>query len=254
MKTKLVLISSLALLVVLSSTSIAFAVTGSISLTDPNWTVYNRVTTNGSENTKTSPPDSQTQSLLQFTFPNSGLQLVCSGCSAAPGDTFTSFLLDKISLSLTTTQTISVTFSVSVTTPGTQFVGNPNGYACGTATSVRLFFQSTGSGNPGGVSGGNPGGAFETKYWWSNPIAYPFVPGGTVAPVTLSVPLDGASWSDFYGHSGAADPYASNFNAAIGAIKYIGLSFGSGCFFANGVGVDYNTGSASFQLTDISIA
>jgi len=244
MKIRLTILSTLAILAVLSST-MAYAFSGPISLTDPNWTVSSRFTTNGSQTTKTSAPDIQTAALLQFAFPNAG--------SSAANPTYAAFLLDKISLSLTSTQTITATFSVPATS-GTLFVGNPNGYACGTATSVRLFFQSTGTGNPSGLTSTT----FETHYWWSNPTdastgSYSFTTGGTTGTVTLSVPLQGSDWSDFYGHFGTGT-YGPNFNAALSAIKYIGLSFGSGCFFANGVGVDYATGSANFQLMSYTIS
>jgi hypothetical protein len=245
-KIKLTVLSTLAIVTILSLTSIASAFSGSISLTDPNWTVYNRYTTNGSQTTKTSAPAIQTATLLQFPFPNAG--------SSTSNPTYTGFLLDKISLSLTNTQTITATFSVPATSSGTTFVGNPNGYACGTATSVRLFFQSTGTGNPSGLTSTT----FETHYWWANPTdgsigSYRFITGVTTSTVTLSVPLQGFDWSDFYGHFGTGS-FAANFNAALGAIKYIGLSFGSGCFFANGVGVDYATGTADFQLLSYTIS
>ncbi|HEV2120460.1 MAG TPA: hypothetical protein VGS11_10220 [Candidatus Bathyarchaeia archaeon] len=233
----------------------ASAFTGPISLTDPNWTVSTRVTTNGSEITKTSSPATQTAILLSFPFANAD--------SGATGSAYTSFLLDKISLSLSSSNTITATFDVPATLATlATFVGNPNGNACGPSTSVRLFFQSTGTGNPGSITGPAPNnGGFETKFWWSNTgtvattVAsgshYNFVNGGTGGTITLSVPLNGADWSDFYGHFGTGS-YGANFNAALGAISFIGLSFGSGCFFANGVGV--TGGSATFELTSYTIS
>ena len=121
------------------------------------------------------------------------------------------------------------------------FVGNPDGSACGTVNSVRLFFQSTNT------------NSFETHYWWSNPTSYTITTGGTITSVTLTAPLNGAGWSDFYGHFGDVAPYSTGFAAAIQNIKTIGLSFGSGCFFANGVGVDSATGVATFQLLEYKI-
>ena len=232
---------------------IAAVATTSNLVPDSNWTIYNRIWTNGSVNTKTSSPISLSPNVV-FSFPNSGTQLSCGGCSGTSSTSFTGFLLDKVSLSLTTSNTITATFSVPATSGTPAFVGNPDGYACGTATTVRLFFQSTGTGNPGALTSKT----FETKYWWANPTdtsvgSYSFVTGGTATAITLSVPLNGADWSDFYGHHGTGS-FGTNFNSALGAVKYIGLSFGSGCFFANGVGVDGTTGSANLQLTSFSVS
>ena len=83
---------------------VAHSFSGSISLMDTNWTVYNRFTTNGGQPTRTSDPAIQTSTLLQFPFPDAS--------PTASNPTYTSFLLDKISLSLANNQRIIATFSV----------------------------------------------------------------------------------------------------------------------------------------------
>ncbi len=83
----------------------------------------------------------------------------------------------------------------------------------------------------------------ETHYWWSNPAHCSFATGGT-ATCTITVPLTGNNWSDFFGHFGNDPAYAAGFASALQHVNVIGLSFGSGFFFANGVGIDGTTGTA----------
>ncbi len=106
--------------------------------------------------------------------------------------------------------------------------------------------------------------ANEFDFWWSNtPVQatllnsgsyYQFSPtgGGSNGVITLQVSLDPLNWSDLCGHVGNFDLAA--FMASISNIKDLGVSFGSGFFFENGVGVDGSTGSATFQLTSYTIS
>jgi hypothetical protein len=130
-----------------------------------------------------------------------------------------------------TGKTVSATF---------QFSGGPFTYytpnnPCGVPANVRLYFT------------GNTQGPFAyTKYWWSNPASALAVAG---PPVTLTVPLNPALWSDWNGHVGTDDP--AGFNAAVKSIDQIGLSFGGGCYFAVGVGAP--TGG-SFSLSSYTVS
>ena len=100
---------------------------------------------------------------------------------------------------------------------------------CATPANVRFYFNTA-------------NGPFAyTKYWWSNPVAFPLAAPGSG---TFSVTVDPAQWSDWNGQFGTTDVAA--FNAAASNPSIIGLSFGGGCFFENGVGV--NPGSATFNL------
>ena len=67
----------------------------------------------------------------------------------------------------------------------------------------------------------------------------------------MQVSLDPLNWSDLCGHIGTFDMGA--FMASISNIKNLGVSFGSGFFFENGVGVDGTTGSATFEVTSYTI-
>ena len=112
-------------------------------------------------------------------------------------------------------------------------LGNP----CGTPASVRLYFETTN--NELGYS----------QYWWSNNGAassYVLAPGSA----TLTANLDPSKWSDWDGHLGNFDAaHIAAFNEAVADVQQIGLSFGGGCFFANGVGSP--SGSANIALTNL---
>lgn len=148
---------------------------------------------------------------------------------------------DKSLLGDLTGKTITATFTMN-RSAGAAFTyyGAPD--ACGTPASVRLFFE------------GNTNGPFTydtagfSKYWWSNPDSATLasVFGDTV---TLTVPVDTANWSNWGGQLASAVP--TYFAAAVSDVSMIGLSFGGGCFFANGVGM--SAGSASFVLTDYTV-
>jgi hypothetical protein len=135
---------------------------------------------------------------------------------------------------------VSATMAVAAIS-GTVFnyYGEPS--CGGTDAYVRFFFQKDTSGE-----------FAETNYWWSNPLHVNLtdLENGNV---TIGVPLsDGSKWSDYYGHFGNDPAYSAAFNAALADVGMIGLSFGGGCFFENGVGIA--TGVGSFQLLNFSVS
>jgi hypothetical protein len=139
-----------------------------------------------------------------------------------------------------TGMTVSAKFTVSNLGAGASFMyfGQPD--ACGGTTSyVRYFFQTN-----------NAGGFDETHFWWSNPVSAALVTNGS--PTLASVSLDGSNWSDFFGHFGNDPAYADGFKAAVSDVTSIGLSFGGGCFFENGVGT--TDGSGTFTLNSYTLA
>lgn len=132
-----------------------------------------------------------------------------------------------------TGKTVTATFTIS----GTSFsyYGEPD--ACHAAASARLFFETS-----------TPGNFAETDYWWSNPASVTL--GAGTATVTAAV--DGSDWSDYYGHFGTdseSGSYAAGFAAAAANVTGIGLSFGGGCGFENGVGAP----DASLTLTSFTV-
>src|SRR4029077_14051885 len=109
----------------------------------------------------------------------------------------------------------------------------------GPTANVRFFFETS-----------NSGGFDETHYWWSNPMSYSLL-NATSTGTTLTNSFNGAAWSDYFGHFGIG-PYAAAFQAALSNVTLIGLSFGGGCFFENGVGT--TDGSGTFTIDSFSVS
>ena len=135
-----------------------------------------------------------------------------------------------------TGKSVAATATIGGVNGAVNYYGEPD--ACGGTTAyVRYYFETS-----------NASGFNETHYWWSNPVAAPLANGAvSLAPVSLS----GANWSDYYGHFGTdanSDGFlgAAAFNTAVKNVTTIGLSFGGGCFFENGVGT--TDGSGTFTL------
>jgi hypothetical protein len=122
-----------------------------------------------------------------------------------------------------TVKNISATVSDSGG-PFTYYGQGTPGDCPGFPANVRLFFQTS-----------NAGGFNETHYWWSNPVSLPL--NGLTAKTTMSASLaNPGTWSDFYGHYGSDPQYSAGYQDAVKNVTSIGLSFGGGCFFENGVG------------------
>jgi len=129
-----------------------------------------------------------------------------------------------------TTKTVSATFTIGGT-DDFQYYGD----TCGSRPAfVRLYFETS-----------NAGGFDYTHYWWSNPVGSQDLHPGTY---TVTANVSGANWSDWNGQSGVTE--AAGFAAAASNVKEIGLSFGGGCFFENGVGAS----NADFTLTAFSVS
>ena len=135
--------------------------------------------------------------------------------------------------------TVSATLTVSGVTGLFTYMGEPS---CGPTpqeggpeANVRFYFQTS-----------NAGGFDETHYWWSNPVSLPLLDSSSNGTVTLTTSLNGSLWSDYYGHFGNVPPYSAGFNAALSNVTDMGLSFGGGCFFENGVGT--SDGSGTFTI------
>jgi hypothetical protein len=139
-----------------------------------------------------------------------------------------------------TGESLSTTVGVTVT-PFSQFTyfGEPD--ACGRPANVRFYFQT------------NTSGKFEeTDYWWSNPVSVD-LETLKAGDVPLSVDIsDPTKWSDYFGHFGSEPAYTAAFTDAVKDVQLIGLSFGGGCFFENGVGIQPGTGSGYFRLMDFT--
>jgi hypothetical protein len=129
---------------------------------------------------------------------------------------------------------ITATFNISGATGAFTYYGegtasNP----CGTPANVRLYFATD-----------NGGGFAFTHYWWSNPMAA-VLDNGTF---TLKARVEPGEWSDWNGQVGTV--VLAGFNDAAANVTLIGLSFGGGCFFENGVGT--TDGSGTLTLTSFT--
>jgi hypothetical protein len=125
--------------------------------------------------------------------------------------------------------------TITVTGVGGSFVDQNDGGCTPDNQSVRLFFES-------------PGNAF-TNFWWSNPASVQL--SGNTATITISAALaDPSAWSDFDGQAGNSSPsVTAGFMAAVAKVSSVGLSFGGGCFFENGVTTSDGSGTFAGALT-----
>jgi len=120
----------------------------------------------------------------------------------------------------------------------------------GALPGVRLFFQS-----PHGAGTTGPGTTgFYTQFWWSNSRSasgsppFKVVLSGNETGVLSDSLRDPSLWSDFNGQFGDSSPAIEEaFIDAASNVKSIGLSFGGGCFFENGVTT--SDGSGTFSST-----
>jgi hypothetical protein len=111
-----------------------------------------------------------------------------------------------------------------------QYYGQPD--ACGKPASVRLYFETSGK-------------FAYTNFWWSNPAAQVLANGNNL---TVTATVSGEQWSDWNGQFGTTE--AAGFAAAAKNASAIGLSFGGGCFFENGVGAS----NADFTLNSYTLS
>jgi hypothetical protein len=88
----------------------------------------------------------------------------------------------------------------------------------------------------------NAGGFDYTHYWWSNPASQVLVNGDNL---TVTATVEPGEWSDWNGQPGTVE--LAGFQAAASNVTEIGLSFGGGYFFENGVGT--TDGSGTLTLT-----
>src|SRR6185295_18920031 len=130
-------------------------------------------------------------------------------------------------------RTITATFAIEGVATF-EYYGQPD--ACGAPANTRLDFSTNGP-------------FAYTNFWWSNPESAVLTAPGT-AVVTANV--SPALWSDWNGQFGTVDAATTAaFQAAAADPDLVGLSFGGGCFFENGVGA--SSGSATFRLISYTI-
>jgi hypothetical protein len=147
-------------------------------------------------------------------------------------NTYTALLTttDKILTGDLSMKTLSVT--VEVTGGSGMFQDQHNGGCIPDKKSVRFYFASP---KASGTTGTDTTG-FYTQFWWSNPMSVPLV-SDPQGPMTISQPVNALGmWSDWNGKVNSSSPEVMEaFLVAIHNVQTVGLSFGGGCFFENGV-------------------
>lgn len=236
MMKKLTVLSTLALLSLLPLTGVAFA--GSSTSSPTQWAVYGETT--------------QPNGDLNFHPIAHGMSFAMPDATAS-SPAFVNYMLDTYTANLTESNTISATFTVDASA-GAVLMGDPlwtTIYGSPTTPAfVRLFFQANlpNDGSAVCVSGNNNNG----NYWWADVQSYTFEAGtGSTVSVTMTASLNAANWSGICGNGASSTPAFDN---ALANVKYVGISFGSGYFFASGVGVDGTTGSATFSLVSYIVS
>src|ERR1044071_7862334 len=173
-------------------------------------------------------PSGQTLSMSSADRPASGLATFNFTSSPDTASLVTSRGSSKgVTLGDLRGKTVTATFTNS----GEGTADNP----CVNPANTRLYFTTD-----------NGGGFAFTHYWWSNPSSA-YLANGTFS-VTANV--EPAEWSAWNGQ--ACPTQGDGFNDAAANVTTIGLTFGGGCFFENGVGtVD---GSGTFTLNSFSVS
>ena len=129
-------------------------------------------------------------------------------------------------------KTVTASFTVaSNTSPFSYWGEGTTSNPCGGSANVRLFFETS-----------TAGGFDPAQYWWSNPVGAQQLDAGTF---TVSASVSVNSWTDYNGQNPSP-----GFAAAAANVTGIGLSFGGGCFFENGVGAP----NATFTLNSFTVS
>jgi hypothetical protein len=144
-----------------------------------------------------------------------------------------------------TSKTLNLT--VSVTGGSGTFQDQNNGGCNPDTKTVRFFITSP---RASGTTGSDTRG-FYTQFWWSNPMSIPLV-ADPQAPMTITQPVNAPGmWSDLDGRFNNSSPEAMEaFLTAIQNVKTVGLSFGGGCFFENGVTTSDGSGTFNSTFTE----
>jgi len=114
-------------------------------------------------------------------------------------------------------------------------------------TFVRFYFTSP---KASGTTGTGTTGFF-TQFWWSNPIHVPLA-RDPQDPVSISQMVNAPiMWSDWNGKRGTESAEVTEaFEVAIHNVQTVGLSFGGGCFFENGVTTSDGMGTFNSTFTE----
>ncbi len=163
-------------------------------------------------------------------------------------------------------QTLYASFAVTGLSDGAHFEysgeSSSSVSSCSPEPMVRFYFSSSAMSGPsypapgplptsGNPSFGLTPSAYYSHSWWStgnNAVALCFNAGGLSLKVNLGDP---SQWSDWNGQNAAESPaLGASFANAVSHVSSVGLSFGGGSFYENGVTT--TDGSATFILNSFT--
>jgi hypothetical protein len=148
---------------------------------------------------------------------------------ASFGSSYLAKVTEKVNNANINGQTITIKGHLGPGTTG--LYDQPNGGDTNPPSpTARVYFEGSG----GGVSDGSPDG-FEGQHWWANGVSSAVLDLNRqgVTPFMLTTKVDPANWSDWNGQPASANQ--ALFAGAASHVRNIGLSFGGGWFFENGV-------------------
>lgn len=177
-----------------------------------------------------------------YTYNPSGNALSSRHADAGPSFTFTTSpdtaLFARAQHDSIVAKTMTATFTISGATTFTYSGEGTPQNPCGTPATVRLYFSSN------GPFGKNKD--WYSNFWWSNSAGSSQTLANGTYTITATVAPGG--WSNWNGKQ--STERLDGFAEAAANPDLIGLSFGGGCFFENGVGDGEN---ATFTLVAFTV-
>jgi hypothetical protein len=142
-------------------------------------------------------------------------------------------------------KTLNASVSVSGSMTGTFMYQNGGG--CVYPANVRFYFTSP---KASGTTGPGTTG-FYTQFWWSNPANVQLLTESQGPTPISAIVSDPNEWSDWNGKRGSDSlEVMAAFQVAIQNVQTVGLSFGGGCFFENGVTTSDGSGTFNSTFTE----
>jgi hypothetical protein len=232
----------------ISSNPTGLSCTLDTAATDPStataeWTVYDYNSSGRAiapRNSPSSMPATTTGNTTSFQF---------------QAGTYTALLTTRDSTLTGNLSNKTLTDVVSVNGSSQSFQYRDSATCGAPPATVRFYFTApSASGSsyppPGPPINGTPPAGFYTQFWWSNPVHVALVFGSQQPMPMSAVMADPNEWSDWDGQKANSSPAVTEaFFQAIQHVQAVGLSFGGGCFFENGVTTDANpeTFSSAFN-------
>jgi hypothetical protein len=141
----------------------------------------------------------------------------------------------------------TLNLTVRVTGGSGTFQDQNNGGCNPDTKTVRFFITSP---QASGTTDSDTRG-FYTQFWWSSPMSIPLV-AAPQAPMAITQPVNAPGmWSDLNGRfNNSSSEAMEDFLIAIQNVKTVGLSFGGGCFFENGVTTSDGSGTFNSTFTE----